>query len=487
MKLTLNWLKEYVDFDWSPEELEERLTMLGLEVESMEKTAGAFENIVVGQVISKEQHPGADRLSLCKVNDGNGERQIVCGATNFVVGSKIPLALPGCEIPTAPGEKPFIIKPGKIRGVKSDGMMCSGKELGITEDSDGLMLLPEDATVGIPFGEHLGRTKSDVIYDMEVTPNRPDWNSVIGIAREISVMAGNPLKHPDVSSLVESSEDTSAEDSVNVCLDAPELCHRYTARVIRGTKVGPSPDWLKDRLEAVGIRSISNIVDVTNYVMLETGQPLHAFDLHLLSKGSSDKSSIVVRTATDDERFTTLDNKEHQLNTKTLVIADKEKAIALAGVMGGLNTEINDSTTDVLIESAYFNPQNIRATSKAFNISTDSSYRFERGTDPENCDYVSRRAAQLILETAGGTLASGVVDARENKSEAKEITLRFKRTAEILGIEIPREEQVQTLERLELETVTKTDDAITMRPPSFRVDLKREIDLIEEVCRIYGI
>lgn len=487
MKLTLNWLKEYVDFDWSPEELADRLTMLGLEVEDMEKTSGAFENIVVGQVLKKEQHPDADRLSLCKVNDGTGERQIVCGATNFVEGSKIPLALPGCEMPTEPGEKPFVIKPGKIRGVKSEGMMCSGKELGITEDSDGLMLLPEDTQVGQAFGEYLGRAKADVIYDLEITPNRPDWNSVIGIAREISVLTGNPLKKPDVSSLAESTGDDSAADTVNVQLNAPELCPRYTARVARGVKIGPSPEWLKDRLESVGIRSISNVVDVTNYVMIETGQPLHAFDLHLLSKNSDGKASIVVRTAADDEKFTTLDEQERTLDSSNLVIADEEKAIALAGVMGGLNTEINDDTKDVLIETAYFNPQNIRATSKALSLSTDSSYRFERGADPEICDYVSQRAAQLILETAGGNLASGVVDAREGKTEAKEITLRFQRTTDILGVEIPKEEQVQSLDRLELEIVSKDETSVTVRPPSFRVDIKGEIDLIEEVCRIYGV
>jgi len=487
MKLTLNWLKDYVDFDWSPEELAERLTMLGLEVEGMEKTSGAFENIVVAQVIKKEQHPDADRLSLCQVNDGTGERQIVCGATNFVEGSKVALALPGCEMPTAPGEKPFVIKPGKIRGVKSEGMMCSGKELGLTADSDGLMLLPEDAKVGQPFGEHLGRAKSDVIYDLETTPNRPDWNSVIGIAREISVLTGNPLRKLDTGSLSEATDTPSAEDTVSVSLKSEVLCPRYTARVIRGVKVGPSPDWLRERLEAVGIRSISNVVDVTNFVMLEMGHPLHAFDLHLLSRNAEGKSSILVRTAEDGEVFTTLDEQERKLDTGNLVIADEEKAVALAGVMGGLNTEINDNTKDVLIESAYFEPRSIRATSKKLGLSTDSSYRFERGADVEICDEASRRAAQLILETAGGSLAAGAVDARSIIVEPATITLRFARTREILGIEIPPADQVETLKRLELRIVSQDENSVTVQPASFRVDLKGEIDLIEEVCRIYGV
>src|SRR5688572_9762670 len=302
MKVTLNWLKQYVDFDWSPEELTERLTMLGLEVEGVQKLGGEFDGIVVAQVVTRDKHPNADKLSLCRVNDGTGERQIVCGAQNFKAGDKVPLILPGASLPLKAGEKePFTIKVGKIRGVESHGMLCSPKELGLAEDSEGLLILPADAKVGQPFAEHLGRAAGDVVYDLEVTPNRPDWNSVIGIAREISALTGNPLRLPETK-LREGHEPT--EKWVQVRLEDPELCGRYTARVVRGVKVGPSPDWLRQTLEKVGIRSISNVVDVTNYVMLEIGQPLHAFDYYLLGKAASGTPAIVVRRAADGERFT---------------------------------------------------------------------------------------------------------------------------------------------------------------------------------------
>src|SRR6266566_1895673 len=278
MKATFNWLKQYVDFDWSPEELAERLTMLGIEVEGVEKAGGEFDGVVVAQVVSRDKHPNADKLSLCRVNDGRGERQIVCGAHNFKAGDKVPLILPGHSLPAKPGEQPLTIKIGKIRGVESQGMMCSPQELGLGDVVEGLLILREDARVGQPFVEYLGRTGSDVVYDLEITPNRPDWNSVIGIAREISAVTGNPLKLPEpVGQGTEAGAPRAeaAERLVAVRIDDAELCPRYTARVVRGVKVGPSPDWLRQTLENVGIRSISNVVDVTNFVMLEVGQPLH--------------------------------------------------------------------------------------------------------------------------------------------------------------------------------------------------------------------
>jgi len=282
MKVTLNWLKQYVDFNWSPEELTERLTMLGLEVEGVQKLGGEFEGIVVAQVITRDKHPNADKLSLCRVNDGTGERQIVCGAQNFKAGDKVPLILPGASLPPKAGEKePFTIKVGKIRGVESHGMLCSHEELGIDPEAighqkeDGLLILREDATVGQPFAAYLGRSGSDVVYDLEVTPNRPDLNSLIGIAREIAAVTGNPLKLPDIKVGPASSLSTPVSTLVAVHVEDADLCPRYTARIIQGVKVGPSPDWLRAALEKVGIRSISNVVDVTNYVMLESGQPLH--------------------------------------------------------------------------------------------------------------------------------------------------------------------------------------------------------------------
>jgi len=491
MKVTLNWLKQYVDFNWSPEELTERLTMLGLEVEGVQKIAAAFDGIVVAQVITRDKHPGADKLSLCRVNDGTGERQIVCGAQNFKAGDKVPLILPGASLPMKAGDKePFTIKVGKIRGVESHGMLCSHEELGLDPEAishkkeDGLLILREDAKVGQSFGEYLGRSGSDVVYDLEVTPNRPDLNSVIGIAREIAALTGNPLRVPEIKLATSGGK---ATELVSVRIEDSENCPRYTARVVKGVKVGPSPAWLRDTLEKVGIRSISNVVDVTNYVMLEIGQPLHAFDYHLIAKAADGKPTIVVRRADSGEKFKTLDNQERTLTNEMLLIADQQKGIALAGVMGGANTEINNSTVDVLIESAYFAPVNIRRTSKLLGLRSESSYRFERGADVGISDWASQRAAQLILETAGGQLAEGVVDVYPSPAQPKELTLRFAHAKDLLGIGISHADQVSYLNKLGLETVSQQPGEATFRVPSWRVDMKREVDLIEEVGRLYGI
>jgi phenylalanyl-tRNA synthetase beta chain len=492
MKVTLNWLKQYVDFNWSPEELTERLTMLGLEVEGVQKISGAFNGIVVAQVVARDKHPNADKLSLCRVNDGTDERQIVCGAQNFKAGDKVPLILPGASLPPKAGEKePFTIKVGKIRGVESHGMLCSHEELGIEPESiglkkeDGLLILREDAKVGQPFGEYLGRSGSDVVYDLEVTPNRPDLNSVIGIAREIAAVTGNELKIPTIQFLNTESEPIG--DMVSVRNDEPELCPRYTARIVRQVKVGPSPDWLKSILEKVGIRSINNVVDITNYVMLESGQPLHAFDYHLLKGIGTNPPKIVVRRASEGEKFTTLDGKERALTNQMLLIADETKAVALAGVMGGKNSEINDKTVDVLIESAYFKPQNIRATSKKLELRTDSSYRFERGGDVGICDWASRRCAQLICDLADGQVLGHSIDNFPKQIESKQITLHFAKTKDLLGIGISHSEQVSFLAKLGLKVIEQTPGVCTFKIPTWRVDLKREVDLIEEVERLYGL
>lgn len=494
MKVTLNWLKQYVDFNWSPGELTERLTMLGLEVEGVQKISGEFEGIVVAHVITRDKHPNADKLSLCRVNDGAGERQIVCGADNFKPGDKVPLILPGASLPLKPGEKvPFTIKVGKIRGYESHGMMCSPQELGLPDPVDGLLILRPDAKVGQAFAEYLGRAGGDLVFDLEVTPNRPDLNSVIGIAREIAAVTGNPLKVPGVACQVSGEK---AADLVNVSIAAPELCPRYTARVLKGVQIGPSPEWLRSALEKVGIRSISNVVDVTNYVMLECGQPLHAFDYQLIGKGTAGKPTIVVRRAQDGELFVTLDGQKRTLTNEVLLIADEHKGIALAGVMGGANTEINDTTVDVLIESAYFSPTNIRRTSKRLGLRSESSYRFERGADIGICDWASRRAAQLILETAGGKLAEGVVDAHPRPVEPRQITLRHHKVNELLGITLKPEEMEFHLGQLGLQTVNRkarpVDDTTPLSPatfqiPTWRVDLKRETDLIEEIERLHGL
>jgi phenylalanyl-tRNA synthetase beta chain len=506
MKVTLNWLKQYVEFDWSPEALAERLTMTGIEVEGVVKLGGELDGVVVAQVITKDKHPNADKLTVCRVNDGKGERQIVCGAQNFKAGDKVPMIFPGYSLPAKPGEPPFTIKVGKIRGVESHGMMCSPQELGLGDLVEGLLILREDAQVGQPFAEYLGRTGSDVVYDLEITPNRPDLNSVIGIAREISAVTGNPLKLPQIKL---NQAGNRIEELVAVRIEDAELCPRYTARVVRGVKIAPSPDWLKSTLEKVGIRSINNVVDVTNYVMLETGQPLHAFDYNLLQSRAGVSPAherghrrdacptIVIRRAGEGEKFMTLDGQERTLNSQMLLIASEAKAVALAGVMGGQNSEINLNTADVLIESACFKPQNIRATSKKLELRTESSYRFERGADIGICDWASQRAAQLILETAGGTLAQGAVDAYPKAFEPKQIALRHTQTDAVLGIAVPMEQQIESLQRLGLEVATaagigpstgmRMPHTTVFRVPSFRVDLKREIDLIEEVARLYGV
>jgi phenylalanyl-tRNA synthetase beta chain len=533
MKITLNWLKQYVDFDWSPEGLAERLTMLGLEVEGVRKTGGEFDGIVVAQILTRDPVPGSDKLSVCKVNDGRGERTIVCGAQNHKPGDKVPLALPGTALPL-PGEKePFVIKERKVFGITSHGMMCSPQELGLPDKVDGLLILPANAKIGQPFAEYLGRTGGDVVYDLEVTPNRPDWNSVIGIAREIAAVTGNKLKLPAVggasvpasrslktATTARQEPRPTVADLVSVHIEDAELCPRYTARVVKGVKVGPSPDWLRSTLEEVGIRSINNVVDVTNYVLMETGHPLHAFDYHLLAGASSVKSlnrgtvkpeasdstnqqfndsrpTIVIRCAKAGEKFKTLDKIERTLTKEMLLIADEQKGIALAGIMGGQNTEINNSTKDVLIESAYFLPTNIRRTSKALGLRSESSYRFERGADIGICDWASQRAAQLILETAGGQLAEGIVDAYPKPVEPKQIALRHHKVNELLGIELKPEEIEFYLGQLGLKTVGRkvrpvgaikaAPKPVTFQIPTFRVDLKREVDLIEEVVRLHGV
>jgi phenylalanyl-tRNA synthetase beta chain len=485
MKVSLNWLKQYVDFNWSPEELTERLTMLGLEVESVQKITGAFEGIVVAQILTRDPVPGSDKLSVCKVNDGTGERTIICGAQNHKPGDKVPLILPNFALPLKPGDKePFVIKERKVFGITSQGMMCSPQELGLPDKVDGLLILPADAPIGKPFGEYLGRSGGDVVYDLEVTPNRPDLNSVIGIAREIAAVTGNVLRIPEVRS---QKSEVRTESLVAVKIEDAELCPRYTARVIKGVKVGPSPDWLKSTLEKVGIRSISNVVDVTNYVMLEIGQPLHAFDYHLIAKGKDGKPTIVVRRAAANEKFKTLDNQERTLTNEMLLIADETKGIALAGVMGGANTEINDRTVDVLIESAYFSPVNIRRTSKQLGLRSESSYRFERGADLGICDWASQRAAQLILETAGGQLADGVADVYPKPAEPKQVTLHFSKSKDLLGVGISHSDQVSFLTKLGLAVSEQSPGVCTFKTPSWRVDLKREVDLIEEVERLYGV
>ena len=471
MNVTLNWLKAYIDFEFSPSELADRLTMLGVEVESVKHLGTELEGVIVGSVTSIRPHPNADKLVLCQVDTGETEElQIVCGAPNAREGMLAPVATIGATLPVG-----LTIKRAKLRGETSQGMLCSEKELGLSGDAAGLMELSTDIPLGTPLSEALGL--DDVVFELEITPNRPDCLSLIGVAREIRAETGNPLKLPTVD-LQESG--INIRDLTSVTIDAPDLCPRYAARVIQGVKVAESPAWLQQRLESVGIGVINNIVDVTNFVLMEYGQPLHAFDYHKLAE-----NRIVVRRARDNEQITTLDEVARELTSDMLVIADAEKPVALAGIMGGYDSEITETTCDVLLESAYFNPLSIRATAKALGISTEASYRFERGADPGAVLAALDRAAQLIAELTGGTICDGIVDVYPGQQPLTEIQLRPERVNFVLGTTIETAEMVQILDRLGFD-VDITGKVYQVVVPTFRSDVTREIDLIEEIARVYG-
>lgn len=403
MKISHDWLKEYIDFRLKPARLADRLSMLGLEVAGYEDLAQKYEKFVVGEVLERGKHPNADKLTLCKVNVGKEELAIVCGAPNVAAGQKVVVALVGAMIPRSqhdPEGNPFVLERAHIRGVQSNGMICSEYELGLGDDANGIRVLDAKAKPGTPFAKHLGL--ADVIYDMEVTANRGDWLSHIGVAREIQVIAEGKATLPRVR-LRESK--APAKEHATIRIVDSQKCRRYSCRVLRNVKIGPSPQWLQDRLLSVGLRPINNVVDVTNYVLMETGQPLHAFDYDTLAR-----HTIVVKCAQEGERFTTLDGKEHVLRTDVLMICDAEKPVAIAGVMGGANTEISERTTNVLLESANFDPGNIRCTSKYLGLSTDASQRFERGVDFETSLYAANRVAQLIQQLTGAEVLRGSID-----------------------------------------------------------------------------
>ncbi|GAW66516.1 phenylalanyl-tRNA synthetase subunit beta [Geoanaerobacter pelophilus] len=471
MIVTYNWLKEFVDCDLPAAELSHLLTMLGLEVERMEELGGGMDDVVVAKVLEKNQHPNADKLSLCKVDNGKEILNVVCGAQNFKAGDKVALAQIGA---TLPGD--FKIKRSKIRGEESCGMLCSEKELALSLESSGIMILPEDFKIGTPLFDALG-TK-DTVFEIGLTPNRADCLSVVGIAREIAAKLGKKVHYPGL----EVAETGAPIDGIaSVAIKAPELCPRYTARHITGCTLAPSPAWLANRLQAAGIRSINNVVDVTNYVLLEYGHPLHAFDFKLVSGGK-----IVVAAAGEGEKFVTLDGQERVLTSNDLTIRDAEKGVALAGIMGGGNSEIGEGTTEVLLESAYFNPSAIRKTSKRLGIHTESSHRFERGTDVAGLTRALDRAAQLIAELSGGKVAKGVIDVYPHPVKPRTIKARLARINAVTGLCLSAAEVQDILERLEFE-VTQTEPGVfQVTVPLFRVDLEREIDLVEEVVRLNG-
>ena len=468
MNVSINWLKEYIDFDLSPEALADRLLMLGVETESIKQLGEGLNGVTVGRIRKVRNHPNANKLVLCDVDVGqNADLQIVCGAPNAREELVAPVALVGAQLATG-----LRIKAANIRGEESHGMLCSEKELGIGDDSSGLMALSDDVSIGAPLTEALGL--DDAVLELEITPNRPDCLSMIGIAREIGAETGNPLKLPPVH-VQEGIADV--QDLTSVTIDAPELCPRYAARVIRGVRIASSPKWLQRKLESIGVGTINNVVDITNFVLMEWGHPLHAFDYHKLAE-----NRIVVRRAAPDETLTTIDGIERKFTSDMLVIADAEKPVALAGIMGGIDSEISDQTVNVLLESAYFHPPSIRNTSKALGMHTDASHRFERGANPEGVISAIDRAAQLIAELAGGEIAAGILDVYPGKREPVQVKLRPERANFILGTQISSDEMIEILTRLGFD-VSPTFEVTV---PTFRPDVSREIDLIEEIARVHG-
>ena len=471
MKVSLNWLKDYVEIRMGMKELINLLTMAGLEVEEAISTGEGFEKIVVAEIGSIRRHPNADRLSLVEARTDKESFAIVCGATNIKAGQRVPLALVGTRLPNG-----VQIKKSKIRGEASEGMLCSEIELGLGQDASGIMILSPSVPLGLNLGEALGMR--DTILDISITPNRPDCLCVIGVAREIAALTHQKVKSP-LLSLSDRGEEIHQKTSVTI-LDQ-DLCPRYVARMIEAVRIGPSPHWMKDRLEKVGIRSINNVVDVTNFVMMECGQPLHAFDFELLEEGR-----IVVRRAERGEEFVTLDGVKRTLDGEMLMICDGVKPVAIAGVMGGLNSEIREDTKIVLLESAYFDPMGNRRTAIKLGLETEAAYRFGRGIDYGSCLSAADRATQLIQELTGGRVVEGVIDAYSKSIKPKPIRMRVQRVNQVLGTEVPAKQMRAYLEDLELDVREEDENILLVTPPSFRGDLEREIDLIEEVARMNG-
>jgi phenylalanyl-tRNA synthetase beta chain len=469
MKFTYNWLRDFVDTPLTPEQIADRLPMLGFEVEDFVSTVPALQGIVAGLVLDCRPHPQSDHLKLCRVNIGAEVLEVICGAPNVAAGQLVAVAPPGSVLPNG-----LRIEAKPILGVTSFGMICSESELDLSDDADKILVLNHHSKPGQPLRDIIDR---DWVFDIAVTPNRPDALGVIGIAREVALLTDSRLKLPKIR-LQESQDQAGKWLSVNIV--AGEACPRYAVRVLRHVEVKPSPSWMQKRLHAVGVRALSNLVDVTNYVMMETAQPLHAFDYDRL-----EKHAIHVRLARAGERFQTLDGREHELLESDLLICDGARPVGLAGVMGGLNSEVSESTKHVAIEAAYFEPRGVRRTAKNCGIASEASRRFERGTDPNGIPFALNRAAQLMHLTAGGEIARGAIDVYAQPIKARKISLRPKRTVLIMGTKIPAGRMEKILTGLECR-VTKKQTAWQVTVPTFRPDLVREIDLIEEIGRVYG-
>ncbi|HTA76488.1 MAG TPA: phenylalanine--tRNA ligase subunit beta [bacterium] len=472
MLISYNWLKNYVAINEPVEKVIDRIIHAGVEVANVRQLGKDITGVVIAELLSVEKHPKADRLSLTKVSTGTETFQVVCGAKNIAVGQRVPLAKVGAVLP---GD--FRIKEAKIRDVESFGMLCSAKELGLDEDAEGILILPPDAPLGADFLPYMGLP--DTLFELEITPNRADLLSHIGIAREVGALFNLPVKLTDSPKAAESATTTASK--IKVSIEAKDLCHLYTCLVIEGVKVGPSPKKLVQALEKIGQKSINNIVDVTNFVLHEVGQPLHAFDLSQIHG-----SQIIVRQARPGEKIPLLDKTERELKADMLVIADDDRPIALAGIMGGANSQVTENTTSILLESALFLPGTVRKTARQLGISTDSSYRFERGIDSQAVQAALQRAANLIVEVAGGQITKGVVSVATVEFKPVDVKFRPSRANAILGTNLSDKAQLQILKGLGCKFEAEVGDTLVVQCPSYRLDLTREIDLIEEVARLTG-
>jgi len=470
MKISYEWLKRFIHFDLSPIELGEVFTMAGSEVEAIEEKGFDTSGIVTGRVIAVDPHPDADRLTVCSVDTGDEKLTAVCGAPNVAPGANVIFAQIGATL--ADGNK---LKRAKIRGVESFGMILAEDELGISDDHTGIIILDESIKPGLALDQFL--ELKDYIFEFEITPNRPDCLSHIGMARELKALLGGRINYPEFDVIETGPKIT---DNLSIEIEDPDGCPRYTGRLVSGVKIGPSPLWLKARLHYLGIRPINNIVDITNYVLLETGHPLHAFDYSYLKS-----KKVLIRKARQGEKFTTLDETEHELNSDHCLITDGQSGVALAGIMGGLNSEVTDSTIDVLLESAYFDPVTIRRGANAVDLSTESSQRFERGADPEMAPKANNRACRLMTELAGGKIHTGMIDVYPCKFTPVTIKLRPERVNALMGSSIDSDDIGRILNGLDIDF--KDGPIIQAVQPSFRPDLTREADLIEEVARVYGL
>ncbi|WP_420455645.1 phenylalanine--tRNA ligase subunit beta [Rubrivirga sp.] len=509
MYLSNNWLSDLVAHGLDADALAELLTMSGLEVEEVATSGPSLDGVVVGAVVDVRPHPNADRLRVCDVDLGDGEPvQIVCGAPNVAAGQKVPVATVGTELmlPAKDGSRaPVTIKKGKIRGEVSNGMICAEDELGLGDAHDGILVLNADAEVGQPFERYLAERDAlpgDAVLDIAITPNRPDATSHLGVARDVAALTGAELRRPEVDVPPVGGD---VEEMVSVTIEVPEDCPRFVGMVVRDVTVGPSPEWMQERLRAVGLRPISNVVDVTNWVMMELGQPLHAYDLDRLGP------EVVVRAAAEGETVTTLDGVERTLPAGTVVVATPSQAVGIAGVMGGASTEVTDATTTVFLEGAYWNPAAIRRAAKVLGMQTDASYRFERGADPTAQPLAVARAAALVAETGGGEIVDGRIDENPVPYRPRTVTVRPSRIAHVLGMDVPEADVRRLLtaigfgvaearsggldafadavmreEGVDAALAEAAGGGLEVTVPPFRPDVEREIDVIEEVARLWG-